>query len=325
MAVLTHLETDTGTNVDISGATAVGAYTANGDKLIMVDVSIDAVAGNGDYVMYVTRQIGGAGSAYVILPKTTMTAAPGETAISAQSGWITVRNGDVLTCYVDGLAGDTTTPDWSTRWFESAVLLVTLADDAIKASTFDESTAFPLKSADTGSTQVARVGADSDTLETLSDQLDKVTAKTDLMDTSSITVVSAVEGSTITILRGDTFNPPPLTNLGALTDYVSIDFTVKSDKLQTDDEATIRIRKNASGVDDGLLRLNGAAPTTETGSITINDEATGDIAITLDETATKELSTGSYSYDVQLITATIVKTLTAGKLTVISDVTRAIA
>ena len=205
------------------------------------------------------------------------------------------------------------------------VTVTALADDVITAGKFDESTAFPLKSADTGSTQVARVGADSDTLETLSDQLDKVTAKTDLMDTSSITVVSAVEGSTITILRGDTFNPPPLTNLGTLTGYVSIDFTVKSDKLQTDDEATIRIRKNASGVGDGLLRLNGAAPTTETGSITINDEATGDIAITLDETATKELSTGSYSYDVQLITATIVKTLTAGKLIVTSDVTRAIA
>jgi len=203
------------------------------------------------------------------------------------------------------------------------VTVTALADDVITAGKFDESTAFPLKSADTGSTQVARVGADSDTLET--DQLDKVTAKTDLMDTSSITVVSAVEGSTITILRGDTFNPPPLTNLGTLTGYVSIDFTVKSDKLQTDDEATIRIRKNASGVGDGLLRLNGAAPTTETGSITINDEATGDIAITLDETATKELSTGSYSYDVQLITATIVKTLTAGKLIVTSDVTRAIA
>lgn len=201
---------------------------------------------------------------------------------------------------------------------------VTLADDSITAGKFDESTAFPLKSADTGSTQVARVGADSDTLETLSDQLDKVTAKTDLMDTSSITVVSAVEGSTITILRGDTFNPPPLTNLGTLTGYVSIDFTVKSDKLQTDDEATIRIRKNASGVGDGLLRLNGAAPTTETGSITINDEATGDITITLDETATDDLSTGSYSYDIQLITATTVKTLTYGKLTVISDVTRAV-
>lgn len=47
-----------------------------------------------------------------------------------------------------------------------------LADDAITAAKFDESTAFPLKSADTGATAVARTGADSDTLETLSDQID---------------------------------------------------------------------------------------------------------------------------------------------------------
>ena len=47
-----------------------------------------------------------------------------------------------------------------------------LSDDAITSAKFDESTAFPLKSADTGSTQIARTGADGDTLETLSDQLD---------------------------------------------------------------------------------------------------------------------------------------------------------
>jgi len=278
MATLTHIETDTGTNVNISSATAIGSYTSTGDKLVMCDVSIDAVAGGGDYVMYVTRQINGAGSAYVILPKTTMTAASGETAIGAQSGWITVRNGDVLTVYVDGLAGDTATPDYTARWYEVADLV---------------------------------------------SPIESIKAQTDLLDTSSITVVSAVEGSTITILRGDTFSVS-LTDTGDLTGYVSIDFTVKSDKLQTDDEATIRIRKNASGVGDGLLRLNGAAPTTETGSITIDDEATGDITVTLDETATDDLSTGSYSYDIQLITATTVKTLTYGKLTVISDVTRAV-
>ncbi len=138
MAVFTHLETDTGTNVDISAATAVGAYTANADKLVMCDVSIDAVAGNGDSVMYVTRQIGGSGSAYKILPKTTMAAASGDTAISAQSGWITVRNGDVLTVYVDGLAGDTSTPDWTTRWFEDSgtagVAVASIANDAITAA-----------------------------------------------------------------------------------------------------------------------------------------------------------------------------------------------
>jgi hypothetical protein len=112
------LETDTASNVNISAATACGAYTANADRLVVVDVCVDAVVGNGDYVMYVTKQINGAGSAYIILPKTTMTAGSGETAISGQSGMIAVRSGDILTVYVDGLAGDTTTPDYTTRWFE---------------------------------------------------------------------------------------------------------------------------------------------------------------------------------------------------------------
>lgn len=52
---------------------------------------------------------------------------------------------------------------------------VKIAADAITSATFDESTAFPLKAADTGSTYIARTGADSDTLETLSDQLDTLT------------------------------------------------------------------------------------------------------------------------------------------------------
>ena len=57
------------------------------------------------------------------------------------------------------------------------VNVTALANDVIKAASFDESTAFPLKSADTGLTQVARVGADGDTLETLSDEIAAV--KTD--------------------------------------------------------------------------------------------------------------------------------------------------
>jgi uncharacterized phiE125 gp8 family phage protein len=51
-----------------------------------------------------------------------------------------------------------------------------LAADAITAGTFDESTAYPLKSADSGATAVARVGADADTLETVSDQIDLITS-----------------------------------------------------------------------------------------------------------------------------------------------------
>lgn len=152
-----------------------------------------------------------------------------------------------------------------------------------------------------------------------------IKTKTDALDVSSVTVVTSVNGSTITILRGDTFSGA-LTNIGELTDYVSIDFTVKEDYYKTDDEATIRIRKNASGVSDGLLRLNGAAATSSAlGSIAIDDLASGDITITLDETATDDLSTGNYVYDIQMISASGVKTLTYGKLIVTADVTRLVA
>lgn len=75
---------------------------------------------------------------------------------------------------------------------------VTLADDAITASKFDESTAFPLVSADSGATAVARTGADSDTLETLSDQLDACAVATDLATVAGYidTEVAAIKAKT---------------------------------------------------------------------------------------------------------------------------------
>ncbi len=57
---------------------------------------------------------------------------------------------------------------------------MTLAADAIKAVSYDESTAFPLKADDAAATQIARVGADGDTLETLSDQIDAVPLLTEM-------------------------------------------------------------------------------------------------------------------------------------------------
>lgn len=56
---------------------------------------------------------------------------------------------------------------------------VKIADDAITSAKFDESTAFPLKSADSGDTEIARTGADGDTLEDLSDQLDGISLTAD--------------------------------------------------------------------------------------------------------------------------------------------------
>jgi len=57
---------------------------------------------------------------------------------------------------------------------------VVIADDAITADVFDESTAYPLTSADSGTTAVARTGADGDTLEDISDQIDDVPTNAEL-------------------------------------------------------------------------------------------------------------------------------------------------
>jgi len=62
------------------------------------------------------------------------------------------------------------------------VNVTSLADDVITAAKFDESTAFPLKSTDMGSTQVARVGADGDTLETLSDEIAAKMASSEVIE-----------------------------------------------------------------------------------------------------------------------------------------------
>lgn len=48
---------------------------------------------------------------------------------------------------------------------------VVLAAGSLNVDVWDNTTAFPLMAADSGATQVARVGADGDTLETLSDQI----------------------------------------------------------------------------------------------------------------------------------------------------------
>lgn len=263
------LETDSLSNQNIASGLAIGAYTADADRLILCQFFADQVAGNGDYDFWLTHQIAGSGSSYRYVPKTTATVASGVTAIAGQSIMVAVRSGDVLTAYLDGLAGDTTTPDTTVRWFELAALRpatadrtlavdasglvdlvdapnatavaaiqsglatptnitagtittvttvgalgvqakadvnaevdaaisdaglaqpgdqMALVDDAIKASKFDETTAFPLAAADSGSTTVFRTGADGDTGESLSDQIDSVPAAVD-------TELSASHGS----------------------------------------------------------------------------------------------------------------------------------
>jgi hypothetical protein len=76
-----------------------------------------------------------------------------------------------------------------------------------------------------------------------------------------------------------------------------------------------------------LLFINGAAGTTGNGSLTINDEATGDVTIVLNASETAKLSPGNYQYDIQILRSagTPVSTLTYGEFVVAADVTKATA
>ena len=138
---------------------------------------------------------------------------------------------------------------------------------------------------------------------------------------SAASVIATVTGSDITCQRGDTLSAS-LTDVGALTGYSKVYFTVKRDYEDEDTSAIIQIEKTA-----GLKYILGVVATTAAnGSITIDDEATGDITIVLDEVETAKLSPGVYVYDVQIFrTAGTVSTLTEGTFTVSADVTRSVA
>jgi hypothetical protein len=166
---------------------------------------------------------------------------------------------------------------------------------------------------DTGTTLPA-------TLATIDGIVDEIKAKTDLISgTGSVSVVSAISGSTITILRGDTLSVS-IAGLGDISTRTKLWWTVKLETSDADTAAIVQIEET-----DGLLRLNGAAGTALLGDITVDDENAGDITITLDETATDDLvPRRNMSYDVQMLTATAVTTLTTGTLHVTADVTRAV-
>lgn len=103
--------TQTLTNQNISSALLIATYTPSAAKKVQARVFADQVAGNGVYEIYATIQRAGAGSAYRVAPTTTPLIASGVTAICMISQFIPLSASDVLKIYIDGLAGDTTTPD----------------------------------------------------------------------------------------------------------------------------------------------------------------------------------------------------------------------
>ena len=117
-----RLQTATISNQNISAYLLADTYTADADRELTVFVALNQVAGGGDYSVYLTRQLAGAGAAYMVGPITTFTVPAAQTAIAFQSITVEVEDTDVVKVYVKGLAGDTTTPDIITRWFDVTAL-----------------------------------------------------------------------------------------------------------------------------------------------------------------------------------------------------------
>ncbi len=137
---------------------------------------------------------------------------------------------------------------------------------------------------------------------------------------------------TITVRRGDTLRTQ-ITGLGDLADADELWFTAKQATSDADSAAAVQISLA------GLLVIDGtAAETAANGSITVDDEAAGDITVFLDEletaklgdddspqvlSRTLQLPIGQYFYDIQKRTADgDTTTLAEGLLKVVSDVTR---
>lgn len=121
------IETDSLSNQSLATALLAGSYTADDDRMVFVRLFADQVAGNGDYVAYITVQRAGAGSFYEYQPRTTATVASGVTAIAFQTIPLMLKSTDVMRVYLVGLAGDTTTPDLIVEWWEDDSLRPTTA------------------------------------------------------------------------------------------------------------------------------------------------------------------------------------------------------
>lgn len=174
---------------------------------------------------------------------------------------------------------------------------------------------------------VAQTGADSDTLETLSDQLDAIKTKVDsFSDSGSIVSSSSISSSNaLTLTRGDRISQ----NINGISDAVltasKIWVTCKYDKDDLDSAAIFQIEKTG-----GLLYLNGTAvtsdPTTKAGISTAdNGDGTATVTFTLEAGQSAELPAVGCYWDIQYKTASDTDTPKQGTCTIDGDVTRATA
>ncbi len=174
--------------------TAAAGFEKGKNYTVLVKATVDGVAAIAAHTFQIEAEVDANVVSGTVGTVTNLTNLPAVT-----TDWLTAAGvkADAVTKIQSGLALEATLTaikgaGWSTETLAAIDVLIdaikaktdtipaspaavgsamTLADDAITSAKFDENTAFPLKFADAGLTAVARTGADSDTLETLSDEI----------------------------------------------------------------------------------------------------------------------------------------------------------
>lgn len=141
-----------------------------------------------------------------------------------------------------------------------------LVDDAITASKYDETTAYPVKSADSGATSIARTGDDGDTLETLSDQLDTAQDDLDLITGDDGVTLATSQGKYAPAKAGAKMDLVDAPNAAAVT---ALQNGVSTFNAATDTVARVTLvdtcteNTDMRGTDDAITSLAGVASTAD--------------------------------------------------------------
>jgi hypothetical protein len=295
------LETDSNTDISIVAATEIGAYTANATRRVSAQAFLSSVAGGGDYVAHVTLLDSSSAVKFTGLPKTTVTAAAGETTIFFQGIDIDMLDGDILSVIVHGLAGDTAAHTL-VRFFELAALSPLTADRGILV---DASGNIALADGYITAAKIATGAIDADALAT-----DAITefwnAADRTLTSSAAATVSAVSGTTLNMTIGATYSAT-ISGLTIPATWIKMYLTIKQHDSYTDANSILQIidLSTPDALVDGITYLNKVAATSiikAYGSLVVT-QAAGTVAITVTDDGTTLIPQGVYRWDLKCLLA----------------------
>lgn len=144
---------------------------------------------------------------------------------------------------------------------------------------------------------------------------------------SGVSAAQALVGGDVIVYRGTKWSISFI-DLGSIVGWTKLYFTVRRDDSELDADSLCQIvLSNPGAPGNGLIKfINIPTPTATDGSITVIDEPTGDLNITVKASSTQFADLWNNLYDIKVVTPTDVYLLSiGGKFQVLKDITRLVA